>query len=129
MDITTHKIAAEMHYTIANTHDSGFLKAESAERKAYMAVAAQNYFYCVVNLVEMIFARANEHSFNHENRYRKITEKSTLFSAEFKKMFDEVDRDLRNKVAYKGENGKKYAKIKQLADLAMKELNPSFQQT
>ncbi|MFH1439575.1 MAG: hypothetical protein ABIG89_03350 [Candidatus Woesearchaeota archaeon] len=125
MDKITHKRAAEMHYNIAGNYHIGFVSAKDSEKKANMVVAAQNYFYCIINLIEMVFAKSNEHSFNHENRYRKITEKNALFSSEFKNLFNEVDRDLRNKVAYRAENGRKYQIIKNLADLAMKELNNS----
>lgn len=122
MEQETHKKAAEIHYNFANDCNAKFEASESNEKKAYMVVAAQNYFYCIINLIELQFAKTDEHSFNHENRYRKLTEKSSQFSAEFKKLFNEVDRDLRNKVAYRGQNGKKYASIKKLAELAMIEL-------
>ncbi|MBI4453649.1 hypothetical protein HY636_03320 [Candidatus Woesearchaeota archaeon] len=127
MEQETHKRAAEIHYEIAVKHHNLFISTISTEKKANMVVASQNYFYCIINFVEMIFAKTNEHSFNHENRHRKIAEKSDLFSTQFKGLFEEVDRNLRNKVAYKGENGDKYAVIKELAELSMKELRKNVE--
>lgn len=121
MDKQTHKEAADIYFKYAEESDKQFQKG--TKKKANMVVAAQNYFYATINLIEYVFARTDEHSFNHENRYRKIAEKSSLFSSELKELFNEVDRDLRNKVAYRGFNGEKYGKIKELCKLARSELS------
>ncbi len=122
MDKETHKEAADIYFNYARESDKQFQKEQGTKKRAYMVVAAQNYFYATINLIEYVFAKTDEHSFSHENRYRKIAEKSSLFSPEFKELFNEVDRDLRNKVAYRGFNGAKYEKIKELCGLARSEL-------
>ena len=50
-------------------------------------------------------------------RKRKLVENQKFFSDEIFNLFKKVDRDERNKVAYKGENGQMYGDIKKLAKL------------
>lgn len=119
MNEKIHTEAAQAHFNVANEHDNKF-KQEKDENKrtALMTVAAQNYFYSSINMLEAIFAREkSEHSFNHENRFRKLLEYRILFSDEIVALFEKVDRNQRNKVAYRGENGKLYEDIKRLAEL------------
>ena len=83
----------------------------------------KNYFYSAIHSIEGIFAReADEHSFNHENRYRKFVENQRFFSKEIFELFRKVDKDERNKVAYRGENGEMYEDIKKLAKLLVDKL-------
>lgn len=119
MDEITHKGAAKAYFAIGEEYDQKFRKeADEQKKKVNRIVAAQNYFYSAVNAIECIFARELEqHSFNHENRYRKVFENRNLFSDEIVLLFETVDRDERNKVTYKGENGKLYEDIKKLAKL------------
>ena len=84
---------------------------------ALRVVAAQNYFYAAVNWIESIFAKNKEHSFSQENRMSKILENRTLFDEEVISLYTEVERNQRNKVTYRGENGEKYENIKILATL------------
>ncbi len=116
-----HLEAAKAHFEIANNFDNIFNNEKDEDKKrALMTVAAQNYFYSSINMIEAIFAREkSEHSFNHENRFRKLIQYRTLFSDEIVSLFEKVDRDQRNKVAYRGENGKLYKDIKDLAKLLM----------
>ena len=44
-------------------------------------------------------------------------ENKNFFSDEIFNLFKKVDRDERNKVAYRGENGQMYENIKKLAQL------------
>ena len=117
MEEKIHKGVAKEHFKIAEEYDKKFREDEE-NKKINRIVAAQNYFYSAINAIETIFARElKQHSFNHENRYRKVFENRNLFSDEIRGLFEAVDRDERNKVAYKGENGKMYENIKKLAKL------------
>ncbi|MFH1456459.1 MAG: hypothetical protein ABIF40_05945 [archaeon] len=119
MNEKIHEKAAKAHFDIGNNYDSKFNKEKDVNlKKALMTVAAQNYFYSAINTIEAILARVkSEHSYNHENRFRKLLEHRILFSDEIITLFEKVDRDYRNKVAYRGKNGKLYADIKKLAKL------------
>jgi D-hexose-6-phosphate mutarotase len=119
MDNIIHKIAAQTHFDIAEQVHAEYEAEQNNEKKiALRTVSAQNYFYAAVNAIEKILAeKLEQHSFNHENRMRKIVENQSLFSQEIIALYELVDRDLRNKVAYRGENGKKYEAVKRLATL------------
>lgn len=119
MNENIHKGVAKAHFKVAEEYDQKFRKEINEEkRKVNRIVAAQNYFYSAINVIEAVFARELEqHSFNHENRYRKVFENRNLFSDKIIGLFETVDRNERNKVAYKGENGKMYEHIKKLARL------------
>lgn len=119
MEENTHRGVAKAHFKIAEDYDQKFRTESDEEKKGInRIVAAQNYFYSAINAIEAVFARELEqHSFNHENRYRKFVENSNLFSDEIFNLFKKVDRDERNKVAYRGENGHMYKDIKKLAQL------------
>ena len=119
MNENVHKGVAKAHFKVAEEYDQKFRnETDEEKRKVNRIVAAQNYFYSAINVIEAVFARELEqHSFNHENRYRKVFENRNLFSDKIKGLFETVDRNERNKVAYKGENGKMYEHIKKLARL------------
>ena len=116
-----HKQAAKSHFEIAEEFNKKREEEPDNDKKtAHMVVAAQNYFYCSINAIEyVLFKEKREHSFNHENRFRKISEYIELFSSEFRELYDKVDRDLRTKVAYRGENSQKFEAVKKLAQLAV----------
>lgn len=122
MNENIHKGVAKAHFEIAEGYDKKFEKEANEEKKKInRIVAAQNYFYSAINAIEAVFAREiKQHSFNHENRYRKFVENQKLFSDEISTLFIKVDRDERNKVAYRGENGQMYENIKKLAKLLVK---------
>jgi len=84
MNENIHKGVAEAHFKIAEEYEQKFRKEINEEkRKINRIVAAQNYFYSAINIIEAVFARELEqHSFNHENRYRKVFENRNLFSDE-----------------------------------------------
>ena len=119
MNENIHKGVAKAHFKVAEEYDQKFRnETDEEKRKVNRIVAAQNYFYSAINIIEAVFARELEqHSFNHENRYRKVFENRNLFSDKIIGLFETVDRNERNKVAYKGENGKMYEHIKKLARL------------
>jgi len=119
MNENIHKGVAKAYFKVAEGYDQKFRKEINEEKKKVnRIVAAQNYFYSAINIIEAVFARELEqHSFNHENRYRKVFENRNLFSDKIIGLFETVDRNERNKVAYKGENGKMYEHIKKLARL------------
>ena len=121
MKAKIHSIAAKAHFMIAEDFDKQCLSEKDEEIKIGLrTVATQNYFYAAVNAIEYIFAeKLEQHSFNHENRLRKLLEHSSFFSQEILTLYELVDRDVRNKVAYRGENGKKYESVKRLASLVV----------
>jgi len=113
-----HLWTAKLYFEIAEQKNAEYEKeADTNKRVALRVVAAQNYFYASVNWIESIFAKNKEHSFNHENRMSKILENRPLFSEEVISLYTEVERNQRNKVTYRGENGEKYENIKKLAAL------------
>ena len=121
MKYEIHKTAAEEYLAVADEYYHKLsMEKDETKKTALRVVAAQNYFYCTVNVIEAIFAKKqNYHSYSHENRMNKILENQFLFTQEIVKLYDLVDRDLRNKVAYRGENGQKYKDIRALAKLLM----------
>lgn len=119
MNENIHNGVAKAHFKIAEDYDKKFREETHEEQKKInRIVAAQNYFYSAINAIEAVFAKElKQHSFNHENRYRKFVENQKLFSDEISALFIKVDRDERNKVAYKGENGQMYEDMRKLAKL------------
>ncbi|MAG08689.1 hypothetical protein CMO89_04395 [Candidatus Woesearchaeota archaeon] len=117
-----HKEAAKSHLKVGEEFYKKMQEESDTNKKtANMIVSAQNYFYCSVNVIEYIlFKEKKEHSFNHENRFRKVKEYFNIFPSEFAELYDKVDRDLRNKVAYRGENSEKFESLKKLAESAIK---------
>jgi len=123
MNKQIHKYAALQHKKIAEEKDSEMQKEREINKKiALRTVAAQNYFYAGVHAIESIFAVKDLHSYSHKNRHDKIIENPGIISKGLFKIFDSVDRDLRNKVGYRGENGEKYIKLKEFCDLAVGEM-------
>src|SRR3989339_796497 len=110
MKYEIHLEAAKGHQKIAEEYDLKYTNEKNEDKRvALRTVASQNYFYAAINAIEAVFAKElNEHSFNHENRYRKFIENQKLFSDDISALFIKVDRDERNKVAYRGENGQMY---------------------
>lgn len=121
MKFEVHKASSEEYFKIAEEEDSKLnVEKDEIKRIAFRVVAAQNYFYAAVNLIEAAFAKKlGYHSFSHENRMNKLIESRNIFSNEIIKLYELVDRDQRNKVTYRGENGEKYRNIKQLAKMLM----------
>lgn len=121
MEEAVHREAAKLYFAVAEEQDKKFdEEKENNKKTAAMIVAAQNYFYSAVNVIEAVLCREKkEHSFSHENRSWKIKENRTVFSEEILELYEVVDRDVRNKVAYRGKNGALYKKIKKLAQLLM----------
>src|SRR3989344_6712662 len=119
MNENIHKGVAKEHFKVAEEYNQKFeAETDDEKKKINIIVAAQNYFYSAINAIEAVFAKElKEHSFNHENRYRKFIENQKLFSDDISALFIKVDRDERNKVAYRGENGQMYENIKKLAQL------------
>jgi len=126
MKESVHRIAALKHFEIANRLDSDFEKEKNADtRTALMITAAQNFFYASTNAIESTLAKKNIHSFNHEDRLNKMLEHSELFDEEIIRSCMEPishGESYRSKVAYRGENGEKYKKLKQIAMLLVKTL-------
>ncbi|MFH1637350.1 MAG: hypothetical protein ABIB71_02920 [Candidatus Woesearchaeota archaeon] len=121
MDRETHILIAKAHFEIAEKEHKKHESAEGKPKIAVRCVAAQNYFYSAISFIEAKLAEKELHSFSHENRARKVLENNELFSEDAVRLFDQIDRNIRNKVAYRGENGKKYKLIREFASLMVKE--------
>lgn len=116
-----HTIAYNEHLKIGDEYDKKVVLEKDENRKiALRIVALQNYFYAGINAIEASLANKDIHSFSHENRNRNMAENPQMFSDELYKLYNEIDRELRNKVAYRGFNGKNYEKIKEFAKTAAK---------
>ncbi len=123
MDKKTHELIAKAHFDIAEKEHEKYENLNDEKQKtAARCVAAQNYFYSAINVIEALLASKELHSFNHENRSRKVLENTELFSDEMIELFDQVDRNIRNKVTYRGENGEKYKLMKRFSNLMIKEI-------
>jgi len=123
MDKKIHILIAKEHLGIADNMHSRLKQEKDNDIKvACRTVAAQNYFYAGINLLEAKLAENELHSYSHENRARLILENSGLFSKELRELFDLVDRNLRNAVAYRAQNGKKYEMLRKFAILASEEI-------
>jgi len=111
-----HTTAAKEHLRVAEEYNAK-TQTEKDENKriAFRTVASHNYFYAGTNAIEATLAGKDTHSFNHENRNRNMMENPELFDDELYSLYNEVERDLRNKVAYRGNNGKMYEKLKRFA--------------
>jgi len=122
MKFEIHRASADIYFRVAEDLDKKHsLENDAVKKTAYMVAAAQNYFYSAVNSVEAVFAEKLEcHSFSHENRMNRLLENRSLFSEEIIALYGLVDRDQRNKVTYRGENGDKYRNIKKLANLLIR---------
>lgn len=95
MKFEIHKAAAEEYFRTAEEFDKRHAAEKEGTRKtALRIVAAQNYFYSAVNVIEALFAKKLElHSFSHENRMRNVIENRNLFMPETIELYEVVDRD------------------------------------
>ncbi|MFH1682971.1 MAG: hypothetical protein ABIA37_04195 [Candidatus Woesearchaeota archaeon] len=122
MEKKIHLRTAKVYFAVAEEKNEEYEQEKEEDKQiALRIVAAQNYFYCAVNLIEAILADKEEHSFSHDNRMSKMREYSNSFTKDVFELYDLVDRSQRNKVTYRGENGPKYENIKRLARLLVKE--------
>lgn len=121
MNENVHRIAAIRHFEMADRCDEDFDKEKNKDRKtALMVAAAQNFFYVATNAIESVLARKNLHSYNHEDRLNKMLENAELFDDNIIRSYMDLisyGESYRAKVAYRGENGEKYKKLKQIASL------------
>lgn len=115
-----HVTAAKEHFKVAEDYDKMMKEEKDMDKKvAFRTIASQNYFYAGTNAIEAIFAGKDVHSFNHENRNRNMAENVALFDDELYRIYNDVERDIRNKVAYRGLNGKMYERVKMFAKKAV----------
>lgn len=118
MEETIHLLAAEDYYQIAEEKNTIYEQEKVAQKRiALRVVAAQNYFYASINFLEAVLATLKEHSYNHENRLSKVLERRLILGEEIVQLYFLIERDQRNKVTYRGENGEKYDNIRKLARL------------
>ena len=118
MEEKVHLWAAKLYFEIAEKKNTEYETETDINRRiALRVVAAQNYFYSIVNAIEAVLASKEEHSFNHENRMSKMQENRNLFSEKIIGLYSQIERNQRNKVTYRGPNGEMYENIKILARL------------
>jgi len=124
MKLEQHKIAAEKHFSIAKEIDNELEKEVDEEKRlAVMTVAAQNYYYAGINALEAVFAKKQTHHGKHEHRLRDVQTMPHLFKNNLILRLYTDAEELRNAVAYRAVNGKKYEKMKEFAIAAMDEIN------
>lgn len=120
MNENVHRLAAQEYIKVARDYDKLCLEEKETDRKtALRVVAVQNYFYAAVNAIEAVLAKRSLHSFNHENRLAKLLEYSQDFDEAVVELYPLVERNERNKVTYRGENGNLYKNIKKVAEAAV----------
>ncbi|MDD4877555.1 MAG: hypothetical protein PHO02_00790 [Candidatus Nanoarchaeia archaeon] len=123
MDKNIHLLVAKAHLGIAEEmHEKLKQEKDNDAKVAFRTAAAQNYFYAGISFMEAKLAESNLHSYSHENRARLAVENASKFSKELRELFDLVDRNLRNAVAYRAQNGKKYEMLRKFAILASEEI-------
>ena len=111
-----HITAAKEHFKVAEDYDKKMKEEKDEDKRvAFKTIASQNYFYAGINAIEAVFAGKDVHSFNHENRNRNMAENVALFDNNLYRSYNDVERDVRNKVAYRGLNGKMYERVKMFA--------------
>lgn len=120
MKETVHRIAAGMHLKFAREVDE-LLKRQSEPdiKTAHISVAGQNFFYAAINFIEARLAKVGVHSNDHDSRLELMLKNHGLFSdsiiSKYKLCVGSETR-YRGKVTYRGENGNKYLKLKELAE-------------
>ncbi len=97
--------------------------------KEYRKVAGQFLFYAGITAIEEILSRKiNAYTVgNHEKRGQALREHIHLFKngekiERYYKILVEPGIDYRRKVAYRGENGNKFALLEEFAKLCLTEL-------
>lgn len=109
-----------MHLEFARATDEK-LKAQTDpdSRTAHISVAGQNFFYAAINFIEARLASVGAHSSDHDDRLVLMLKNHTMFSdsviSKYKLCVGSETR-YRGKVTYRGENGNKYLKLKELAE-------------
>ena len=115
-----HLTAAKEHFKIASDYDKKMVGEKDENKKIGLrTVASQNYFYAGINAIEAVLAGKGVHSFSHESRNRNMAENPGLIDDELYRIYNEVDRDIRNKVAYRGLNGEMYKRMKSFGSKAV----------
>lgn len=115
-----HALAPKLHVEFARTID-GELKTQTEpdSRTAHISVAGQNFFYAAINFIEARLAWVGTHSSDRDNRLFLMLKNHAMFSdgiiSKYKLCTGQETR-YRGKVTYRGENGNKYLKLKELAE-------------
>lgn len=109
-----------MHIEFARTIDEKLrVQTEPDSRTAHISVAGQNFFYAAINFIEARLASVGAHSNDHADRLTLMLKNHTMFTdsiiSKYKLCVGSETR-YRGKVTYRGENGNKYLKLKELAE-------------
>ena len=109
--------------------DMGAHKGDERQLREYRKVAGQLLFYAGVNAIEFILSRKISIYVigNHKKRGHLLRENIYLFKngekiERYYKILVEPEIDYRRKVAYKGENGNKFALLEEFAKICIQEL-------
>lgn len=101
---------------------------DEAQLREYRKVAGQLLFYAGISAIEHILSqKMSIYTIgDHKKRGKAIAENMHLFknSDKIKRYYGiltESEFDYRRKVAYKGENGNKFALLKEFAELCLQE--------
>ena len=122
MNKEVHLIAANEHLRIAEECNALIEVSTGNKKEALRTVAAQNYFYALVNYIEARLSEKETHSHSHESRMKNMLLALSLFTADLIKGYERVS-NIRGKVAYRAKNGKEYAVLRNITRLASKEVS------
>ena len=105
------------------------LKGDEKQIKEYRKVAGQLLFYAGINAIEEILSKKISSYVvgNHEKRGEELRKHIGLFKngekiERYYNIMIKGEHDYRRKVAYKGENGNKFALLEEFAKLCIDEL-------
>lgn len=124
----SQKLASKKFFQIAQTTEKEMGEEQEPEKKtALRMVSGQNYFYAGIEAVESILREAGTAVEDHRDRIQKVQQNYRLFKnpddiLTKHKILTEEGLNYRRRVAYRGENGKKFITLKEFGELAQKEI-------
>ncbi|MFO8016522.1 MAG: hypothetical protein R6U32_05445 [Candidatus Woesearchaeota archaeon] len=111
------------------TEEMKTFKGDERQIKEYRKVAGQLFFYAGINAIEEVLSKKVSAYVvgNHEKRGEELRKHISLFRngekiERYYNILIKREFDYRRKVAYKGENGNKFALVEEFAKLCIDEL-------
>ena len=106
-----------------------FLRGEEKQLKEYRKVAGQLLFYAGINAIEEVLSKKISAYVigNHEKRGLELRKNISLFKngekiERYYNILIQKESDYRRKVAYRGENGNKFALMLDFAKICIEEI-------
>ena len=122
------KLAAKKYYNIGKQTQEELNDTQDVNmQSALRMVCGQNYFYAFVSAIDAKLMVKNIRSKDHRDRRRLITLNASLFkdAQSLDRMYEILmgnELNYRIKVAYRGENGTKFERLKEAGEIAMQEI-------